>query len=86
MIALVDALTERKEVKNLLEETQNAEEPWKRFIDNQKWIEIAHGTGYNGQEKHIVLWYIAIQDVFDRRTIDLEYCCSDENDADVMTK
>lgn len=73
-------------MSKLFKETHHADEPWKKFIDNQPCIAIAHGTGYNGRAKHIELCYLAIEDIVYRRTMELEYCSNDESAADVMTK
>lgn len=86
MIAVVEAFKEQKAVHKLFEEMTLCKEPWRMFCDNQACIQIAQNIGYNGRAKHIELRFLAVQDIVKRRCIDLQYCASTDNRADMLTK
>lgn len=85
MTAVVEAFKERKAVHKRFEETKNAEGPRKRHCDNEACITIAHDVGYSGRAKHIEIRFFAIQDVINHREVDLVYCASAENNAEILT-
>lgn len=87
MIAVVEAFKEQKVVHKLFEESSNiVYAPWLVYCDNQAVIQVGHDSGYTGRAKHIELRYLAIQDVLHSRNIELKYCASDDNLADIFTK
>lgn len=71
---------------NFMEETNIVHESWLECRDNQAAITISYDSSYARRAKHIVLFFLAIQDTVNRRVIVLTFCASNENAAEILTK
>ena len=56
------------------------------FEDNQSCISMAKNPQYHGRAKHIDIKYHFIRDLINSKVIQLEYCCTNDMVADMMTK
>jgi len=54
--------------------------------DNQSAIALAHGGHYHARTKHIDIRYHFIRYVIENGSIKLNYCPTDEQTADTLTK
>ena len=54
--------------------------------DNVSAINLVKNPIYHQKSKHIDIKYYFVRDVFRKGEIELKYCCSTENVADIFTK
>ena len=86
-IALAGAAQEAVWLKHLYQEL--ADTPNKPVLineDNQAAIAISKNPQYHGRVKHIDIKYHFIREQVHNRNIELEYCCTSEMIADMLTK
>ncbi|GKV17840.1 hypothetical protein SLEP1_g28296 [Rubroshorea leprosula] len=62
------------------------EEPMKIFVDNISTINLAKNPVQHGRSKHINIRFHYLQDLIDKRVIELKYCKSENQVADILTK
>ncbi|EOY32585.1 Cysteine-rich RLK (RECEPTOR-like protein kinase) 8 [Theobroma cacao] len=60
--------------------------PTKLFMDNKSTISIFQNPIFHGKTKHIHVKYHALRDAQKRGEILVQYCCSADQVADIMTK
>ena len=58
----------------------------KVFVDNQSCIKLVDNQKFSNRSKHIDTKYHYIRDLSDKGELTLEYCTSEDNVADLMTK
>jgi hypothetical protein len=56
------------------------------FDDNQSCIKMSEGSKFSNRTKHIDTKYHFIKDLKDKEKIKVEYVCTEDNIADIMTK
>jgi transposase-like protein len=62
------------------------EEPTVIYVDNQSAIKLAKNPVQHGRSKHIDTRYHFLRDHVKRKTIELQYCHTIEQVADMFTK
>ncbi|GKV14655.1 hypothetical protein SLEP1_g25495 [Rubroshorea leprosula] len=62
------------------------EEPMKIFVDNISAINLAKNPVQHGRSKHIDIRFHYLRDLIDKRVIELKYCKSENQVADILTK
>lgn len=60
--------------------------PIRVYNDNQSALQLAHNPVHHSRTKHIAIRYHFIRDHIERGAIDLKYCATQDNAADVFTK
>jgi len=74
-------------LRNLLKELENPqEEPIVIYVDNQSTIKLAKNPIQHGKSKHIDTRFHFLRDHVKRKTIELQYCHTTEQVADIFTK
>lgn len=86
MIAPVNAFKAPDSVQKLFKECGYTGKTWTTYDDSQACIQIARDTGYRGRAKHVELFFFANQVAIRRGQIHLQYCSSQEKQADILTK
>jgi transposase-like protein len=74
-------------LRNLLKELEHPqEEPTVIYVDNQSAIKLAKNPVQHGRSKHIDTRFHFLRDHVKQKTIELKYCRTTEQVADIFTK
>jgi hypothetical protein len=60
--------------------------PVRLWIDNKSTISLAKHPTAHGRTKHIDTRYNYLRDQVGEKKLEVEYCCSQDHKADMMTK
>lgn len=86
-MALSYAAREAIWLRNLLGELGIVqEEPTQIYVDNQGTVAFAKSQDFHGRSKHIDICHYFVQECITRRDIEVSYCHTDINLADIFTK
>lgn len=86
-VALGDAINEAEWIKQLMIELGFVfAKPIKIYEDNQSCIKVAQEPREHKRMKHVAVKYDFIRDTIKSGSIQLEYVCTSEQTADIMTK
>ena len=86
-IALASAGQEAVWIRQLLSDMRSTPiGPTMIFEDNQSTISMVKNPHYHGRAKHVDIKFHFIQELAKTETVQLEYCCSDDMLADMLTK
>lgn len=86
-IALSEGCQELTWVKKLLKDFgEDITVPTPIFEDNQSAIKLVEGDKIERRSKHIDTKYFYVRDLHEKKQITLEYCCTEEMLADILTK
>ena len=86
-IALCSATQEAVWLRRLLESIGFAQqEPTTTYEDNQGAIALSKNTKNHAQTKHIDIRYHYIREAIEKNNIMLEYCPTEQQTADILTK
>lgn len=86
-IALAETCQEVIWLQKLLKDFEiNIFEPTIVNVDNQSCMKLADRQKFSNKTKHVDTKYHFIRDLKEKNTIDLKYCPTDQNIADMLTK
>jgi hypothetical protein len=86
-VAAARAVSQAIWLKRILEDIYtNVEEPIILYSDSKATIAISENPISHDRTKHIAIKYHYTRDAVDRKEIQLKYCCSEEQKADIFTK
>ena len=86
-IAICEAAKEIKYIYNLLNEMSiSVCKPITIMEDNQSCIKMINNEKFNARSKHIDIRYHFVKDLCNSKFIKLEYCSSENNISDILTK
>jgi hypothetical protein len=86
-VAASSTICEAIWLRNLLKELEHPqEEPTMIYVDNQLAINLAKNPIQHGRSKHIDTRFHFLRDRVKQKTIELQYCHTTEQVADIFTK
>lgn len=86
-MAACEATKEIVWLRQLLHDVNiSVDEASKLFVDNQSAIRLIHNPEFHKRTKHIDIRFHFIREQLHNKVIDVQYKCSEEQLADILTK